>query len=164
MRHKRFIFSAVLFFGFGLTGLRAQEALLATSGNIVVSGQGTVSWSVGQVVYTTNYGTTGSVAQGIQQSFEISVINGIEETKNLNLLVSAYPNPATDYLVLSVDDLEISNISFQLFDINGKPVKGGRLSGNETSIDFSNLVSAIYYLKVIENNKEIKTFKIIKNQ
>ena len=162
MQHKRLIFSAVLVFGFGLTGLLAQQAILATSGNVIVSGQGTVSWSVGQIVYTTNNGTTGSVAQGVQQSFEISVVNGIEKTKNLNILVSAYPNPATDYLLLRIENSEITNISFQLFDIGGKLLEGRELSGSETIIDFSNLVPAIYYLRVNENNNELKTFRIIK--
>lgn len=164
MRYKRFIFSAVLFFGFGLTGLLAQQALLASSGNVIVSGQGTVSWSVGQIVYTTNIETTGSVAQGVQQAFEISDVTGIEETNDGNILVSAYPNPATDFLLLRVDNSEISNISFQLFNMSGKLVEGRQLSNNETSIDFSNLESGIYYLKVIENSKEQRTFKIIKNQ
>jgi hypothetical protein len=164
MRHKQFIISAVLFFGLGLTGLRAQEALLASGGNVVVSGQGTVSYSVGQVVYTTSTETTGSVSLGVQQAYEISDVTGIEETSNGHILVTAYPNPATDYLLLKVDNSDISNTSYQLFNMSGKLVECRQLSNNEASIDFSNLDSGIYYLKVIENIKELRTFKIIKNQ
>ena len=162
MRLKRLII-AVLFFTPGLTGLWAQEAIPAAGGNAWVSGQGSVSYSVGQVAYTTYVGTTGSIAQGVQQPFEISVVSGMKEADDINLLVSAYPNPATDYLILRVNHFEISNLSFQLFDIDGRLLMSKILSGNETSIDMSDLVPAIYFLKVIERNKEIKTFRIIKN-
>jgi hypothetical protein len=33
----------------------------------------------------------------------------------------------------------------------------------QTSIVMSNLVPATYFVKVIESNREVKTFKIIKN-
>ncbi len=95
MRHKRLKLSAVLLLGLGLTGLQAQTSVNATGTNASGSG-GTVSYSVGQVVYTTNTGASGSVAQGVQQPFEISIVTGIEEAKGINLSVSAYPNPTTE--------------------------------------------------------------------
>ncbi|MEJ5266144.1 MAG: hypothetical protein WHT29_12590, partial [Bacteroidales bacterium] len=102
MRHKKLKLSAIILLGLGLTGLQAQESVNATGGNAFGSG-GSVSYSVGQVVYTTNSGTNGSVAQGVQQPYEISVVTGLEEAKGINLSVSAYPNPTTDYLTLRID-------------------------------------------------------------
>ena len=161
MRHKRLKLSAVLLLGLGLTGLHAQENINATGGNASGSG-GTVSYSVGQVVYTTNTGTNGFVAQGIQQPYEISVVTGIEEAKGINLMVSAYPNPTSDYLTLRIDEFEISDLSYQLYDINGKLLQSEKITGNQTSIVMSNLVPSIYLVKVIQGNKEVKTFKIVK--
>jgi len=162
MRHKRLKLSAVLLLGLGLTGLQAQESVNATGGNASGSG-GSASYSVGQVVYTTNTGTSGSVAQGVQQAFEISVVTAIEEAKGINLSVTAYPNPTTDYLTLRIDEFEISNLSFQLYDMSGKLLQSEKITGNQTSIVMSNLVPANYFVKVIQGNKEVKTFKIIKN-
>jgi hypothetical protein len=34
--------------------------------------------------------------------YEISVVTGIDEAKGINLSVTAYPNPTTDYLTLEV--------------------------------------------------------------
>ena len=163
MRHKRLQFSAVLLLGLGLTGVQAQTSVNATGGNASGSG-GLASYSVGQVVYTTNTGTNGSVAQGVQQPFEISVVTGIEEAKDINLSVSAYPNPTTDYLTLSIGEFDISNLSYQLYDMQGKLLQSGKITGNQTSIVMSNLVPATYFVKVTEGNKEVKTFKIIKTQ
>lgn len=162
MRHKKLKLSAVLLLGLGLTGLQAQESVNATGGNASGSG-GSASYSVGQVVYTNNTGTSGSVAQGVQQPFEISVVTGIEEAKGINLSVSAYPNPTTDYLTLSIGEFKISNLSYQLYDMNGKLLQSEKISGNQTSIVMSNLAPSLYFVKVIQGNKEVKTFKIIKN-
>jgi len=158
--------ATLLTFTFSLSTLMAQETIPATGGNASGSG-GTVSYSVGQVVYTTNTGANGSVAQGVQQAFEISVVTGIEEAKGINLVVSAYPNPTTDFLILKVDasaSLSIKSLSYQLFDMNGKLLQNKKIEGNETSIVMSNLVPATYFVKVTEGNKEVKTFKIIKTQ
>ena len=162
MRHKRLKLSTVLLLGLGLTGLQAQESISTTGGNASGSG-GSVSYSVGQVVYTTHTGTSGSVAEGVQQPYEISVVTGLEEAQSINLSVTAYPNPTTDYLTLRIDEFEISNLSFQLYDMNGKLLQNEKITGNQTSIVMSNLLPATYFVKVIRGNKEVKTFKIIKN-
>ena len=162
MKHKRLKLSALLFLGLGLTGLQAQESVNATGGDALGSG-GSASYSVGQVVYTTNTGTNGSVAQGVQQAFEISVVTGLEEAKGINLSVSAYPNPTTDYLTLEVKDVELLNLHFEMYDMHGKLLQNEKSTGNQTSTVMSNLVPATYFVKVIQGNKEFKTFKIIKN-
>lgn len=162
MRHKKLKLSAVLLLGLGLTGLQAQTSVNATGGDASGSG-GSASYSVGQVVYTTNTGTNGSVAEGVQQPYEISVVTGLEEAKGINLSVMAYPNPTTDYLTLEVKDFDLSNLHFQLYDMQGKLLQSEKITGSQTSIVMSNLVPATYFVKVIQENKEVKTFKIIKN-
>ena len=162
MKHKRLKLSALLFLGLGLTGLQAQTSVNATGRNASGSG-GSASYSVGQVVYTTNTGTNGSVSEGVQQPFEISVVTGLEEAKGINLSVTAYPNPTTDYLTLSIADFDASKLSYQLYDMNGKLLQNEKITGNQTSIVMSNLVPATYFVKVIQGNKEVKTFKINKN-
>jgi hypothetical protein len=84
MKYKKLILSALLLSGLGLTGLQAQEVIPAVGGNASGSG-GSVSYSVGQVAYQTHTGTNGSVVEGVQQPYEISVLTAIEEAKNINL-------------------------------------------------------------------------------
>jgi hypothetical protein len=79
MKFKELKLSAILLFGLGLTGLKAQESINAAGGNTTGSG-GSASYSVGQVVYTTNTGTNGSVAQGVQQAYEIPTETTITQT------------------------------------------------------------------------------------
>lgn len=161
MRHKRLKLSAVLLLGLGLTGLQAQENVNTTGGNASGSG-GSVSYSLGQVVYQIHTETNGSVAEGIQQPYEISEASGLEEAKEINLTVAAYPNPTTDYLHLNVESEKLKNLSFQLYDINGNLLQNEKITGNQTSIAMSNLVPGTYFVKVIQLNKEVKTFIVIK--
>lgn len=152
----------LLTFIFSFSTVTAQESVNTTGGNASGSG-GSASYSVGQLVYTTSTGSAGSVAQGVQQAWEISVITAIEQARDINLICSAYPNPTSDLLTLKIDNYDNENLSYKLFDSNGKPLESKKISGNETAITMTNLLSGLYFLKVIDRQIEIKTFKIIKN-
>lgn len=159
MNPKMLIFGVLLLLGPGLAGLQAQDAILASGGNGSNIG-GSVSYSIGLIVYSTYTGANGSAAQGVQQPFEISV--GLDEVEGISLYCSAYPNPATDVLTLKVEDLDYSTLTFFLYDMNGMLLESKDIAGNETSIAMSNLKPATYFLRVTDNNKDVKTFKIIK--
>jgi hypothetical protein len=150
----------VFLFSLGII-INAQQTNPATGGNASGNG-GSASYSVGQVFYISSNGTTGSVSQGIQQAYEITVETGIDDLENITLLCSAFPNPTTDYINLKVNSKDLKALSYYLFDINGKLLDSKKLDINEVSIDMSTYISATYFLKIIQNNKEIKSFKIIK--
>ncbi|MFH1004629.1 MAG: T9SS type A sorting domain-containing protein [Bacteroidota bacterium] len=164
MKYKKIKLSIVFLLGLGLTGLQAQETVLSTGGNASGSG-GSVSYSVGQIVYTTTAGTNGFMAQGVQQPYEISIVTEIKEAKGIVLNCSAYPNPAIDFVKLKIEKYKIENLIYQIYDIDGKLLENKKIESNEMNIVMSNLIPATYFLKVIDNNKEkeIITFKIIKN-
>jgi len=138
-----------------------QEAVVV-SGKTVSSTAGSVSYSVGQVVYTTITGNGGSVAQGVQQPYEIFVATAIPEAAGIDLKMSAYPNPVTDHLTLKISDYESDDLYYRLFDMNGKLLKMKKVTESQTQVIMQDLKPAVYFLKIIDNNKEIKTFKIIK--
>ena len=159
MKYKKVKIS-VLLLGLGLTA-QAQQATTATGSDASGSG-GTVAYSVGQIVYTTNTGTNGSVAQGVQQPYEISIVLGIDN-HTINLELTAYPNPTTNFLTLNVGNAELSTLNFQLYDILGKLIESRKIISSSETIVTENLPSATYFLKVNNDNNEVKTFKIIKN-
>ena len=161
LKAKRIGMATLLAFTFSLSTVLAQESINTTGGNAAGSG-GSVSYSVGQIVYHTHTGTTGSVAEGVQQPYEISEVTGIDEAKGITLSVVAYPNPTSDQLVLEVDDYDFSNLHYRLFDVNGKLLQSGIITDTRTSIAMARLVPAVYFVKVMQANKELKTFKIVK--
>lgn len=159
MRIKKIIMS-ISFLLLGIGNLYAQETTTATGGEATGTG-GTASYSIGQLVYTTNTGTNGSILQGVQQAFEISVTEVNESSINYGL--SVYPNPANDYLTLKVKDNELSILNFQLYNIQGKLLRSEHIENKTTTIKMENLSKSTYFLKVTNNQTLIKTFKIIKN-
>ena len=158
MQYKHLKISVLLAMLLVSFGLQAQVSMNAAGGDAMGDG-GSVSYSLGQVAFSANVGTNGFVTQGVQQPYEISVLSVAEQAENISL--SVYPNPSTDYLYLTTSD-EISNLSYQLFDMNGKLLKSEKIIGNQTIIDMQDLVSATYFVKVNQGNKTVKSFKIIK--
>lgn len=154
--------SAVLLFFIGLTVLQAQQVVTTSGGNATGTG-GTASYTVGQIVYTTYSNSNGSVSQGVQQPYEISVVTGLEKAKDINLSCSVYPNPTTDFLTLKVINYETENLSYRLYGVGGNLIETKKVTVDETQISMANLISGIYILKIATGNKEVKTFKIVKN-
>lgn len=161
MQSKRLKTIPFLLLGFGFTGLQAQENVISAGGNSSGNG-GSVSYTVGQVMYKTYSSTAGSAAEGVQQPYEISVITAIDETQGINLSVSAFPNPTSNNMTLEIKDFELSALSFLLYDMHGKLFQEEKIIGNQTSILMSNLAPGTYLMKVLQSEKEVKTFKIIK--
>lgn len=155
------VLMAVILFLPQLNAQTLHENLNSSGGNFHGSG-GTVSQSVGQLFYTIATGTGGSVNQGIQQPFEISVVTEIKEAAGISLMMSAYPNPTTGLLKLRINDLRFDNLIYQLFDANGKLLETRTITGIETEIDLQYREPAVYFLKVIRRNEIFKTFKILK--
>ena len=162
MRLKKLKLCAILFLGYIPEVMKAQEAIPATGGSASGNG-GTASYTVGQVVFTTNSGTIGSVAQGVQQPFEISVVTVIEEAKDISLNFMVYPNPTTDFLIIKIKGEVKTQFFASLFDINGKLLEDIKVEGNETIIEMGKLLPETYFLKITNDNKLLKTFKIVKN-
>jgi hypothetical protein len=152
----------MLLAGILLTSItKAQESANSSGGNAIGSG-GTVSYSIGQVDFNSNSGSSGSVAQGVQHAYEIFTV-GINET-TLNISLTAYPNPTTDNLTLQINDYKNEKLTYQLFDIQGKLITNGQVISKQTIINTVSLQSATYFIHLVNNDKtKVQSFKIIKN-
>ena len=145
--------------------VRAQTTISTAGGNASGSG-GTVSYTVGQVAYSTQTTTSGTITQGVQQPIEIFVQTALEQAKDITLQLQVFPNPVNDFLKLTVvpsATISIQSLSFQLYDVNGKLVQNNNVESNETNIMMSGFTSGTYLLKIIQGDTSFKTFKIIKN-
>ncbi len=161
MSSTKLILSVYFVCFLSLSKTYAQQAVPAAGGD-AVSADGSVAFSVGQVVYTTNTDVDGSVAQGVQQPYIISIISGLNQN-NIQLIYSVYPNPTTNFLVLNISNYTNQNLVYTLFDVNGKALANNKITGKETNIPMTLYAAATYILRVTDNTKEIKAFKIIKN-
>jgi len=161
MKHKQHLILSILLSGVYITDLHAQESVQAAGRNASGLG-GTVSYTVGQVVYTSISGPGGSANQGVQQPYDVSTV-GIDEHKEIQLICSVYPNPTVTSVTLKIENYPLDNLRFELFDLTGSLVITQTIYNTETFIPMDNLAAASYLLKVVNRSHPIKTFKIIKN-
>jgi len=163
MKHRVLIISIL----FSCSFLIYATDTLAQRGTVAAGGQAsdanyTVTYSIGQTDYITETGNGGTITQGLQQPYEILVINGVEET-HVQLSVSAYPNPAATHITLQVY-AELLPVECSLFDSQGKFISRQHIVKSSTDFSLSGLAAGTYFLNVLSGQKEIKSFKIIKTE
>lgn len=146
----------------GIYYVNAQQITNTAGGDATGSG-GSLSYSVGQVAYMGTYGDPGSVIPGVQQAVEISILSGIEDALGINLQATVFPNPTSDVLTLEIKDFQHQGLIYSLYDMQGKLLEKKSFTGNSLTIDLKKLISSQYFLSVFQDNKAIKTFKIVKN-
>lgn len=146
---------------FATQSILSQESLSTSGGEATGSG-GTSSYSVGQLVYTTHSGSTGTLTQGVQQSIELFTLSNPEFT-GVTLKLAVYPNPTADFVILKQKGSNLKELTYTLYDIQGKTIVKGHALEDATKISMQYFQMGTYILKVSQNAKELKSFKIIKN-
>lgn len=162
MNYKKATLTALLLLGFWVPGAMAQKAVLCTGKDATGSG-GSVSYSIGQTVYTTELASGFSVTAGVQQPFEISTVTGIKEASGISLECIVFPNPTADLLHLKIESNRPVGLTYQLLDTFGKSTSIQPVHSSNTDIHMSAYPSGVYFLRVSSGQKDLKTFKIIKN-
>lgn len=140
------------------TGAATAQTSVATAGGEA----GTVSFTVGQPFYQTATSDAGSLAAGVQQAYDISVVDGIENTQ-ITLEAEVYPNPVVDRLTLRVDNTDAATLRYTLTDNNGRTIVADNVADAQTAIEMSSFAQGVYFLRVDNGETALKTFKIVKN-
>lgn len=168
MRLREIKFYTLFALSFVFIQLQAQEAISASGGK-ALGHSGSVSYTVGQIAYSSYSTGNYSVAQGVQQPYEISIESDPDQAYDIELSCSAYPNPVIDFLTLEIGNYVNENVSYSLYDVNVKTLTSGKIDKKKTSISMLDYVPATYYLKVVQESdglmpRKTKVFKIIQNR
>ena len=161
MKQKKLPLIFLLILGMGTTALYGQQDVDAAGGDASGSG-GTASFSIGQIIYTYVSGSSGSSNQGVQQPYEFFFPAGINETKDINLSMTVFPNPTQAIVNLKIENQSVEGFSFQLLDPVGRTIITQTINEALTVIPMDGLASGAYILEVSNSGKSIKTFTIIK--
>ena len=157
----KLIFISILLLLSGMNLTFAQDAILST-GSEITGTSGSVSYSIGQVFYCANIIPAGTITQGVQQPFEITTVTLITQDATKPFTITVLPNPTTDILILKINNTDLSRLYFQLYDINGQLIKNEAIRVDETIIDMSNQIPSTYILKIIQDNTDVISYKILK--
>jgi hypothetical protein len=61
-------------------------------------------------------------------------------------------------------DKGINDLRYTLFEVNGRAIGSKAITASSTQIQMKLLAVGAYVLKVIQKNKALKSFKILKQQ
>lgn len=146
---------------------QAQQNIVASGSSVNDTG-GSVSYSVGQVVYTNIETVDGHVSQGVIQPYEISQVTGTKQIENIGLTCKVFPNPTADLLVVellsNIDN--INQYSVSLYNAKGELLQIIHDISTQTQVNMKNYDQGIYFLNLIQNgsdrNRNISTYKVVK--
>jgi opacity protein-like surface antigen len=148
---------------FGSAGVQAQTAVSASGGNGTGTG-GSAAYTIGQPAYTNFGGESGSINLGVQQPNLILTVS--TDDLEITLSASVFPNPASSSTSLKLEGKSASpiadDLTFNLYDINGKLVLQQAINAVITNIPMDHLTNGVYVLQVTRKNIEIKSFKVFK--
>ena len=140
-------------------------ATLSTSAQDVVSTQGdsysnasaNIDFTIGEVVINTGTDGTNDLTQGFHQTNWNFL--GVEDfAPNYEAII--FPNPTED--VLNIRTSKFENVTYTLYDAQGKLVMHDILSAEQTPIQVSQLAPGSYSLTLNNETQNLKTFKLVK--
>lgn len=157
MKGVKAMFLAVLFLC-AFSG--STQSITGTAGGDANGSSGSVSFTVGQVVYLHHQNDEVAINDGVQQPY-IAMVTGTEEWDVQTWNASVFPNPVSDRITLKVDPFEDGDFFFELLSTKGQLLRQGKITGTHTSIPLRDVAAGKYLLRV--SGDEVQTFKIVVN-
>ena len=136
----------------------AQQDVLTGGGN-ASSSAGSVSYSIGQVVYTHESNETGSVNLGVQQPYAVTPIHVYEPWGELQM--GLYPNPTRGQLLIEMPQF-IPGITASIFDMSGSLMEQLPLQSAKTILSAEQWPAAQYIVRLSDVSGNTSEYKLVK--
>ncbi|QIA09265.1 T9SS type A sorting domain-containing protein [Draconibacterium halophilum] len=157
---SNFSFLLLFFLLFSTARSNAQSAILS-GGKTVSNTNYSLSYSIGELSVATYKNTDIALTQGQQQGSLI--ITSINKLAASGIALKAYPNPTSNFVMLTIEGENIGEMEFSLTHVNGSLLLSEKNLLRQQKISMNQYRSGIYFLTVTNRkNNYIHTFKIIK--
>ena len=134
----------------------AQE-VIATQGDSYSNTSTQIDFTIGEIIINTGTDGTNELTQGFHQTNWNFV--GLENHAT-GYEASIFPNPTSDILNIRTSTFE--NVTYTLYDTQGKLILQGKLTADQTPIRVGQLATGKYSLILGSKNQKLKTFKLVK--
>lgn len=136
-----------------------SQEVVSTQGETYSSPNAIIDFTVGEVVINTVSDGTNNITQGFHQSNWNFV--GLENhTPSFEAII--FPNPTSE--VLNIRASAFENVTYTLYDAQGKLIVKDKLTAEQTLIPVSQLATGSYSITLNNPTQNLKTFKLIKTQ
>jgi hypothetical protein len=148
-----------LFATFFATFAATAQEVISSQGETYSNVNGSIDFTVGEVIINTGSNGTNDLTQGFHQTNWNFL--GVEDFAP-DYQATIFPNPTQD--VLNIKTSVFENVTYTLYDAQGKRVMQNILSAKQTPIQASQLAPGSYSLTLNNETQNLKTFKLIKIQ
>ncbi len=148
----------VLLLGILFPGI--SQEVVSTQGDSYSNANGSVDFTIGEVVINTVTNGSNDLTQGFHQTHWNFL--GVDDNAP-KMEAAVYPNPVGSELHISVQ--EFTALQYALTDASGRLIESGTLQDELTLLKVESLAPGAYQL-VLTNaeNQALKTFKLVKHQ
>ena len=155
------IFILIFLFSISVTSQDLDHYVIGSDGGHSRNNQFSLDYTIGEVVTEFGEDTLNNVhlTQGFQQTMlsKVSVEEHIEEIE-----IGVYPNPAVDYLNVSIPKLQ-EDMKFSLYDMQGKLIEQQNILSSSFKIGFNQMSTGSYLLVFSSKDQRIKTLQVQKS-
>ena len=149
-----------------LITLLALSSTLATTAQEIVATQGDsysntsmqINFTIGEIIINTESDGVNTLTQGFHQTNWNFV--GLEN-HTPEYEATIFPNPTSDILNIRTSTFE--NLTYTLYDAQGKLILQDKLSSEQTPIKVSQLAPGNYSITLTNEIQNLKTFKLVKS-
>lgn len=134
--------------------------VLDASGGSGQSASLSLLWSVGEIAIASQNSGNTLITQGFLQP--VMVATAIDEKDGLPYTITAYPNPAREWVEVRLYEADWRDFVYQLRDISGRLLVQVKPEDATTRIPLDSYAAGLYLLKAMQSGKESVVFEIVK--
>ena len=149
--------NTILLFSLLTTVSVTAQEVVSSQGETYSNSNGSIDFTVGEVIINTGSNGTNDITQGFHQTNWNFL--GVEDFAP-DFDITIFPNPTSD--VLYIKSSFYQDISYSLYDTQGKLVFKNILTETETQIQLNQLAPGAYSLSIHNKKEQLKNFKLIK--
>lgn len=126
--------------------------VIGSSGGTAASGGFSLSWTVGETnIASANQGDA-YLGAGFQQARQRSTTVGVFQQFEPTVELTAYPNPAGDFLIVESNTPELT---LRLYDLWGRQVLADAQLNGVEQLDLTGLPAGMYLLQVLDQQQRL---------
>jgi hypothetical protein len=149
--------NTLLFLTLLTTLCTTAQAVVSTQGDSYSNASANIDFTIGEVVINTGTDGTNDLTQGFHQTNWNFV--GLEDHAP-SYEATIFPNPTSE--VLNIRTSTFENVTYTLYDAQGKLVMQDILSSEQTPIQVGQLAPGNYSIFLNNETQNLKTFKLVK--
>ena len=155
------IFILIFLFSISVTSQDLDHYVIGSDGGHSRNNQFSLDYTIGEVITEFGEDTLNNVhlTQGFQQTM-LAIVSVEDHLQDIE--IDVYPNPAVDYLNISIPALQ-EDMQFALFDMQGKLIEKQKIDSKKFTIGFSNMSTGNYLLVFSNKDQRIKTLQVQKS-